>query len=178
MQGRELVAFDVPTDWTVRPPTTLVGFETSGGPLQVVVMHDVALLRAGCGTSGSRAGAGFVSADGGSPATLARDVATRWATVAGVRKDGTRSPVSRAAQSTVRLAGGSVSARVATVTLTVEEPGDCPAPSMTFTAVSFTAVSFTVGGVPVAFMLHADQEVGDALPTTVAARVISSLRPV
>ena len=176
VEGREFVAFDVPPDWKIEAPSVLTGFETSGGPHQTVIMHNPATYgRGACSGASStyRAKAGFVSPKGQPAGTAARNISAQWATVAGVKADGSRSPVGPTRLSTVRIAGGSITANVATTVLTVTEPGDCPAPTM-----SFTAVSFDVKGQVVVFMLYGDQGVADALPQNVATTIISSLRPI
>lgn len=176
VEGREFVAFDVPPDWNVESPTALTGFEASGGRPQIVIVHNTATYRKGAcdgAPSTYRAKAGFVSVKGQTAGTAATAISAQWAKVAGVHEDGSDSPVGPTQVSTVQIAAGTIAATVATTVLTVTEPGDCPAPAM-----SFTAVSFSVKGQVVVFILYADQGVADALPDDVAAQVISSLRPI
>lgn len=176
VESREFVAFDVPPDWKIESPSLLSGFETSGGPHQTVIMHNSATYKRGAcdGQSSTyRAKAGFVSPKGQTAGTAAKEISARWATVAGVQTDGSSSPVGPTQVSTAKIAGGSITAAVATTVLTVVEQGDCPAPRM-----SFTAVSFSVKGQVVVFMLYADRGVSDALPEDIATQVISSLRPI
>ncbi len=175
--SRERVAYDVPPEWKVESPTLLTGFETSGGAHEVVTMHNAATFKPGActGTPTSyRARAGLVSPKGQRAESAAAEISRQWATVAGVHTDGSASPISETSVSPVKIAGGTLDATMATTTLTVTEPDSaCPAPTMTFTAVSFVR-----DGALVVFMLYADQGVPDALPLDVATKVVGSLRPV
>ncbi len=176
VEGREFVAYDVPPDWKIGAPSLLTGFETSGGPHQTVIMHNPATYKQGaCGGKAStyRAQTGFVSPKGEPAGAAAKSISRRWATVAGVKADGSPSPLGATQVSTVKIAGGTITADVATTVLTVTEPGNCAAPTM-----SFTAVSFDVKGQVVVFMLNGDHGVADALPQAIANTVISSLRPI
>ncbi len=175
--SRELVAYDVPPEWKVESPGLLTGFETSGGAHEVVSMHNAATFKPSACTGAPtsyRARAGLVSPKGQRAESAAAEISRQWATVAGVHKDGSASPIGEMTVSPVKIAGGTLDATMATTTLTVTEPDSaCPAPTMTFTAVSFVR-----DGALVVFMLYADQGVPDALPQDAATKVVGSLRPV
>ncbi len=175
--GRELVAYDVPSGWKALSPGTLTGFETSGGPKQLVIMHNAAAYQDDAcpkASSSSRGQAGFVSWKGQSPSTVAREVSRQWATVAGTQDDdGSVMPLSSTSESRTTVAGGTIPATVATTTLTLEDQPSCAAPR-----IDFTAVSFQVKGQPVIFMLYLDRGVADEVTTADRDAIIASLRPV
>ncbi|WP_156893618.1 hypothetical protein [Actinokineospora enzanensis] len=172
---REHAGYDVPKDWEIATPDTIVGFEDNDGK-PTAVMHDVATYKPeACPNSrGSYRGhTGFVSAGTVDPQRAAVNGVRLFAEAAALNKDGSKAPVSTADPTPVKVADGKVDAVLATATLTVNEPGDCPSPT-----VSFTAVAFTNGSQTTLFMMYLDQGVPDALPNDVAARVVSSLRPI
>lgn len=173
VESRELVAYDVPSDWTVEDGSLLVGFQASDG---LVIMHNSATYKddvcPGTGSS-SRGRAGLVSAKQPQARQAAPAVSEQWAKVAASDDGGTGASVGTTTVSTVKVAGGSIEATAASTVLTIPHPEACQAPSMTF-----TAVSFEVRGRVVVFMLYLDQGVADALAQDVAAGVIGSLRPI
>jgi len=173
VESRELVAYDVPPDWTVEEGSLLVGFQASDG---LVIMHNSATYEddvcPGSGSS-SRGRAGLVSAKEPQARAAAPAVSAQWAKVAASDDGGAGASVGATTLSTVKVAGGSIEATAASTVLTIPRPAPCQAPSMTF-----TAVSFEVKGRVVVFMLYLVQGVADALAQDIAAQIIGSLRPI
>lgn len=173
VDSRELVAYDVPPDWSVEQGSLLVGFQAEAG---LVIMHNSACYqdRACPGdASSSRGRAGLVSTKESSPRQAAAAASEQWAKVAASDDGGPGASVGDTSVTTIKVAAGSVEATAATTVLTIPQPQPCQAPSMTF-----TAVSFEVKGRVVVFMLYLDQGVADALPADVATRILGSLRPI
>lgn len=174
LSPKEGVAYDVPPDWKVQTPGTIVGFEDNDGK-PAAVMHGVSTYKDGAcpGARGSYRGhVGFATAD-----ELALDVAARggvklFAESAALNPDGSKAPVVVNEIAPRKVGQGKVDAVTATAVLTVTQPGECPSPS-----VLFTSVAFKVGTRTALFVMYMDQGVPDALPAEVAEKVIASLRP-
>lgn len=176
VEGRGFVAFDVPPGWSIESPSAIAKLGNAGGPHEMVLMHYPATYNRGaCDATSTtyRPKAGFVSRRGQTAGRPAEAILASRARVAGAHAGGSASPVDSRQVSAVRVAGASITADVATTVLTVTEPGDCPTPRM-----SITAVSFAVEGQIMVSMLYGDQGVPDALPQDVATQVITSLRPI
>jgi len=176
--GRERVAFDVPSSWTVEDVDALVGFEThsmTDAP-QLAIMHDVASYQNGACPhleASSRGRAGFVAAGALAGPDAAAEISEKWAYVVSVDSGGERPRLGATSTTPVLVGGGTIAAVEATTILTITHPRPCQAPAM-----AFTAVSFQVAGQLVVFMLYTDEGVADSLRPDVARRILASLRPV
>ncbi|OLR94099.1 hypothetical protein BJP25_09760 [Actinokineospora bangkokensis] len=171
---KENVAYDVPKDWVVETPGTIVGFEDNNGK-PVAVMHGVTTYKEDACTSvkGSYRGhAGFVTAGTTEPERAATNGVKLFADAAALNPDGTTAPVQAEAAKPTKVNAGKVDAFIATAVLTVNQPGECPSPS-----VLFTAVAFKNGANTALFMMYQDQGVSDALPTESAEKIVQSIRP-
>ncbi|GLZ40066.1 hypothetical protein [Actinokineospora sp. NBRC 105648] len=171
---KEQVAYDVPKDWEIETPGTIVGFEDNAGKPSAV-MHGVTTYKPeACPNSrGSYRGhAGFVTAGGATPEQAAANGVKIFADAAALNKDGSKAPVALSPAAPTKVAGGKLAAVIATATMTVTEPGDCGSPTILFTAVAFKNGSSTA-----LFMMYMDQGVSDALPAEISDKVIASVRP-
>ncbi len=171
---KEGVAYDVPKDWEVETPGTIVGFEDNAGK-PTAVMHGVTTYKPdACPASrGSYRGhGGFVTAGTTDPTRAAQNGVKLFADAAALNKDGTSAPVAVTPPVATKVGEGKIEAVTATATLTVTEPGACPSPT-----VLFTSVAFKNGANTVLFMMYMDQGTPDALPKETADKLITSLRP-
>jgi hypothetical protein len=174
LSSRDKAAYDVPPDWKVESPGTIVGFEDNEGN-PVALMHGVATYKPdACPDSpGSYRGhVGFVTADDLDPKKAAPGAAKLFADAAALQEDGTKLPVKVSAPTRVKVAQDSVAAVRASATITNAQPDGCDAPS-----VVFTAIAFKTGDQTALFMMYLDQGTADALPADVAEQLISSVRP-
>ncbi|MDQ3577951.1 MAG: hypothetical protein M3443_10210 [Actinomycetota bacterium] len=171
---KENVAYDVPTEWQIDSPGVIVGFEDNTGK-PTAVMHGVSTYRPeACPTvDGSYRGRiGLVTADKLDPTDAAGRGAKLFADAAALNADGTKAPVTFTEPVPTKVNQGKIEAMMATATLTVTKPGECPSPT-----VQFTSVAFKAGAKTALFMMYMDQGVPDALPKEIADQIISSLRP-
>ena len=171
--ANERVAYDVPADWAIETPGTLVGFEDNTGPR--ATMHAVATYKpdACAGVPGSyRAHAGLMKLTERDPQSLAGVAARFWAEAAAELPQGDPS-VPQPASTQTKIANG-VSAWIATSTIKAAPSGECDAPAMKITTVAFGVPN----GQSALFVLYADQAVPDALPDDVTTKIITSLRVV
>ncbi|MGQ0841816.1 hypothetical protein [Actinokineospora sp.] len=171
---KEKVAYDVPPGWKPEKPGVLVGFEDNEGK-PTATMHGVSTYKpdACTGVRGSYRGrVGLVTAGKVETTLAAKNGVKLFAEAAALNTDGSKSPVTATEPVSTKVAQGKIDAVLATATLTVDQPGDCPSPT-----VLFTAVAFKNGADTALFMMYADQGVPDALAPDVAQQVIASLRP-
>jgi len=171
---KEKVAYDVPKDWEVETPSTIVGFEDNDGK-PTAVMHGVTTYKPDACTSvkGSYRGrAGFVTAGTTEPARAASNGVKLFADSAALNPDGSKAQVAVTEATPTKVNAGRIEAFTATATLTVTQPGECPSPT-----VVFTAVAFKNGENTALFMMYQDQGVSDALPAETAAKMVESIRP-
>lgn len=166
----ERVAYDVPPDWKVEEPGTLVGFEDTTGPRTAIHAVSTYQPEACVNASGSyRAHAGFTKLTGRDPRSAAGAVARLWAEAAAQKPQGDPSVPEPPAVATHISTGAPAWTASATVT---PRPGYCEPPTL-----KITTVTFGVAGGTAVFVIYADQGVPDALPDTITDRIITTLRP-
>lgn len=170
------VAYDVPPDWRVETPATLVGYDDpQGKPL--VVMSGVATYKEGfCGGHrySYRAHIGFSRTDLTDPTQAARNAVRDWADAGYADEpNGGSAQVIVDAPTTVQINGGATTATQVVGRVTVPAPKECDAPSVLLSAV---AVPLPGGGLTVC-VTEADQNVPGALPTAELQKIISTIRP-
>ncbi|MGH3520237.1 MAG: hypothetical protein ACRDQ7_23215 [Haloechinothrix sp.] len=171
---KENVAYDVPKDWTVENPGTLVGFEDESGPR--AIMHGVSTYQDGACESvdGSyRSRVGFMTAGDADPRRSVPIAAAHWAEAAAeLPEDSGKVEPTEAAP--VKVAAGKISAWTSSAAVDMPGGGDCPAPKMRITAVAFTPEQ---GGDTAMFIMYSDVGVPDELPEDIAEKMVASLRP-
>ncbi|MFE3261446.1 hypothetical protein ACFXPS_33385 [Nocardia sp. NPDC059091] len=117
--------YDVPQDWTVPTPTTIVGFEGGGG--RVVMSGAAELSPKACDGHHSKAIAGVTGPKLGDVSAAAKDVAGSWATVAGANDDRPNSTYTLSTVETLTVQGKP--AAHVTATLANPGPNDCSHPA-------------------------------------------------
>ncbi len=171
---KENVAYDVPADWKVETPGTLVGYEDNDGK-PVAIMHGVSTYEPDAcpDVSGSNRGnVGFETAGTVAPADAAPAGAKVFADGAALDDDGSSAPVTTTAPVDVKVDHGTIAATMATATVTPPASARCAAPTMLITAVAFRTTKGTA-----LFIMSLDQGTSDALAPTLAQQIIASLRP-
>ncbi|WP_424185525.1 hypothetical protein ACOBQX_27080 [Actinokineospora sp. G85] len=171
---KEGVAYDVPKDWKVATPDTIVGFADNEGK-PTAVMHGVTTYKPDACTAvkgSNRGNAGFVTAGQTEIERAAVNGVKLFAEAASLNPDNTKAPVQLSEPSPTKVAAGKVDAVTATAVMTVDQPGECPSPT-----VKFTSVAFKNGENTMLFMLYHDQGTPDALPDDVVTKIIQSIRP-
>ncbi|SER95767.1 hypothetical protein [Actinokineospora terrae] len=174
LSPREKAGYDVPKDWKVETPGTVVGFSDNDDNPSAIMHGTTTYKPEACPNSrGSYRGhTGFVTAGAADPERAAVNGARLFADAAALNPDDTRAPVSTTPPVPVKVANGTIDAVMATATVTATHPGECPSPT-----VLFTAVAFKNGTSTVLFMMYLDQGVPDALPADIAAQIITTIRP-
>ncbi|WP_436501174.1 hypothetical protein [Actinokineospora sp. HUAS TT18] len=171
---KDKVAYDVPADWKIETPGTVVGFEDNDGKV-VAIMHGVTTYRPdACPTvKGSYRGhVGMVAAGDAEITRAAKNGAKLFADGAAINKDNTKEPVTVTEPVPTKVGQGKIEAMKATATMTVTKPGECSSPS-----VLFTSVAFQVKGKTFVLISYQDQGVADTLPPETLDKVIASVRP-
>jgi hypothetical protein len=174
-------SFDVPPDWTVEEPGSMIGFETPDG--QLLAMHGVSRFETNfCPTLdvSARAQAGFTTIDTDEvtgDAEAARRTAIQWAEAAYSSPDGTTRPsISLSAVAPVRVLAGTVEAEQVIATIRPAGRNGCSPPSVSIIA---TALPISADPTVTAFHVHlilADQQVPDAIEPSVSAQIVASIR--
>lgn len=174
-------SFDVPPDWTVEEPGSMLGFETSDGHL--LAMHGVSRFETNfCPTLdvSARAQAGFTTIDSDDVANgtaAARRTATQWAEAAYSSPDGTTRPsISLSAVKPVRVLAGTVEAEQVTATVHPAAVNGCSPPAVSIVA---TALPLSADPSVTAYHVHlilADEQVPDAVTPAVTAQIVASIR--
>lgn len=173
---RDHVAYDVPLDWRVLTPGTIAGYENPDGKPEVV-MHTVSDYRHSfCDheRGSTRAEVGFITPHGIEPEAQAQEEVRRWAAAAAEGQDGKQPPVTISSPRQVPVDGGKITATMFTGTAKPVDTNPCSAPLVKVTIVVLTKPD----GTSALFTAVTDEQVPDALPDDVLARIISSLRPV
>lgn len=173
---RDHVAYDVPPDWRVLTPGTIAGYENPDGRPEVV-MHTVSDYRHGfCGheRGSTRAEVGFITPQGSKLEAQAQEAVRTWAAAAAEGEDGKQPSVTISGPRQVPVDGGEITATVFTGTAKPMDTNPCSAPLVKVTI----AVLAKPDGTSALFTAVTDEQVPDALPDDVLARIISSVRPV
>ncbi|MCP2304222.1 hypothetical protein [Actinokineospora globicatena] len=175
LSPKEKAAYDVPQDWKVETPGTVVGFDDHKGTLVAVMHGATTYVPEACPDSRSsyRGHAGFVTAGATDPERAAVNGVRLFADAAALNKDDTRAPVSSTAPKPVKVANGTIDAITATATVTPTHPSECPSPT-----ILFTSVAFKHGTTTILFLMYQDQGVPDTLPQPIADQIITTIRPV
>jgi hypothetical protein len=172
---KEKVAYDVPADWKIETPGTIVGFEDNTGK-PTVVLHGVSTYRDNACTDspGSYRGhVGVIAIEDLEVTKGAKNGVKLFGDAAALNKDNSMAPVTYTEPVATKVGQGKIDAMTATGTLTVTDPGKCPSPT-----VQFTSVAFKIDAKMTAvFISYMDQGVPDALPAETLQKIIASLRP-
>lgn len=167
------IAYDVPPDWKVETPDTIIGFsDNQGNPL--VGMNDAALYKSGyCpGQSGSsRGGTGVNSTTTTDPGQAATETAQKWSTAAYTTASNVPPTVTAGTPAPITVAGDS--GMVVTDTMTVSSSTSCDPPTALITVV---ALPLQNNGGCALFILYADQGTPDSASSQEIQQIISSLR--
>ncbi|HVK25322.1 MAG TPA: hypothetical protein VM677_28530 [Actinokineospora sp.] len=171
---KDKIVYDVPADWKIETPGTVVGFEDNDGKV-IAIMHGVTTYRPDAcpAVKGSYRGhVGVVNAGDADITRAAKNGAKLFADGAAINKDNTKAPVTVTEPVPTKVGQGKIEAMMATATMTVNQPGECSSPT-----VLFTSVAFQVEGKTVVLISYQDQGVSDALPGAVLEKIIASARP-
>ncbi|GAB2558004.1 hypothetical protein GCM10027167_76330 [Nocardia heshunensis] len=162
--------YDVPTDWTIPTPTTIIGFESGN---QRVVMSGAAELQPkSCDGHHSKAMAGVTGSKLADAAAAAKDVATNWATVGGLSDDRPNSTFTLSSVETLTVQGKP--AAHVTATMSTPGPNDCSHPATTI--VHAVAVPGNAGQF-VVMVIFADKDVDGAPTSDTLSKMYNTLRP-
>lgn len=163
-------AYDVPADWNVRTPTTIVGFEDGGNR---VVMSGASNFREkACGDYSPRAIAGVTGSRLGIPADAARAVADNWAKVAASDEGKVAGQISLSGAEELTIQGRP--AAHVTATIANAAPYDC---KNTASAVLHAVAIAANNGQSVVMVIYADQDVSDAATADTMRQMFMTLRP-
>ncbi|AYF75511.1 hypothetical protein D7D52_18495 [Nocardia yunnanensis] len=162
--------YDVPSDWTVPTPTTIIGFES--GSDRVVMSGAAELSPKSCDGQHSKAMTGVTGSKLGDIAAAAKDVATNWAIVAGKNDDRPNSTYTLGDVETLTVQGKP--AAHVTATLANPGPNDCSHPATT--VVHALAVAGN-SGQSVVMVVYADQGVDGVAADATLRQMYTSLRP-
>ncbi|WP_157514408.1 hypothetical protein [Nocardia concava] len=162
--------YDVPQDWTVPTPTTIIGFES--GSNRVVMSGAAELQPKSCEGHHSRAIAGVTGSKLGDTAAAATDVAKNWATVKAMNDDRPNDTYTVSGAETLTVQGKPA----AHVTATLTNPGsvDCSHPA---SGVVHTLAIAGNKGQSVVMVIYADQAVDGAATDDILRQVLTTLRP-
>lgn len=169
------VAYDVPPDWKVETPGTIVGHEDpTGKPL--VVMSGVSTYKDGFCTDhpySYRAHLGFSRTDLSDPAQAARNAVQSWAD-AGYSDQitGGSALVTMSAPTKVPVDGGRSTGTQVTGLVAVPYPRECDAPNVMLNAVA----AHTPAGLVVC-LTEADQDAPAALSPADLSKIVGTIRP-
>ncbi|WP_433562069.1 hypothetical protein ACQP1O_31770 [Nocardia sp. CA-151230] len=162
--------YDVPQDWTVPTPTTIVGFEGGGG--RVVMSGAAELSPKACDGHHSKAIAGVTGSKLGDVSAAAKDVAGSWATVAGTNDDRPNSTHTLSNVETLTVQGKP--AAHVTATLANPGPNDCSHPA---TSIVHAVAVPGNNGQSVVMVLYADQGTDGTATDDTIRTMFNSLRP-
>ncbi|MCU1648315.1 MAG: hypothetical protein JWN03_8590 [Nocardia sp.] len=163
-------AYDVPADWKVPSPTTIVGFEGNG--LRAVMSGASNFNEKACGDYSPRAIAGITGSKIADLAGAARDVADTWSKAATADSGNSNSTITLSAAETLTIQGRA--AAHVTATITNQGPVDCKnTPSAVLHAVALTDKI----GQAVVMVIYADQGVADAATADTMRKMYTTVRP-
>ncbi|MGV9668218.1 hypothetical protein ACWDUL_37225 [Nocardia niigatensis] len=162
--------YDVPKEWTVPTPTTIVGFEGGGG--RVVMSGAAELSPKSCDGKHSKAIAGVTGSTLGDLSAAAKDVAGNWATVAGANDDRPNSTYTLGNVETLTVQGKP--AAHVTATLANPGPNDCSHPAAS--VVHAIAVPGNKGQ-SVVMVFYADQGTDGIATDDTIRTMYTTLRP-
>lgn len=162
--------YDVPADWTVPTPSTIIGFES--GSNRVVMSGAAELQPKSCEGHHSRAIAGVTGSKLGDTSAAATDVAKSWATVVAMNDDRPNYTYTVSGVETLTVQGKPA----AHVTATLSNPGaaDCSHPA---SGVVHTLAVPGNKGQSVVMVIYADQAVDGAADDGTLRQLLTTLRP-
>lgn len=168
------LAYDVPPDWKVATPDTVIGFTDQQGK-QLVGMTDSASYKEGycTGHSGSsRGGVGIASTTQNDPGQAASDAAQKWATVGYVSEVNVPPTITPGAPQPVTVAG--VAGMLVRDTLTVAVHSSCDPPKAEVDVLALPLPGGSTGCD--ALILYVDQGTPDSAPAQELQQIVGSLR--
>ena len=167
------IAYDVPPDWKVETPDTIIGFaDQQGNPL--VGMNDAASYKDGyCpGSSGSsRGGAGVNSSTTTDPGQAASDTAQKWADAGYTSTNNVPPTITAGTPQPVTVAGDS--GMLVRDTLAVHSTNSCDPPNAEADVV---ALPLQGNSGCALFILYADQGTPDSASEQELQQIVGSLR--
>jgi hypothetical protein len=169
------VTYDVPPGtWSVKSPSTIVGFEDSHGTPEVAGSGAAMYKEGYCrGHSGSwRAEAAVSGYSTKDVAADARDAARKWATFGYTPDSGGSAPSVTVGGTKAIDTGGGTQAQEATATVTVHDNDSCSPPRAIVHAVAIPLKNGTVS----VLVVIADQGVADAAPDSELEKIAGSVR--
>ncbi|HEY2695258.1 MAG TPA: hypothetical protein VGJ45_07310 [Pseudonocardiaceae bacterium] len=168
------LAYDVPPDWKVATPDTVIGFTDQQGK-QVVGMSDSASYKVGyCqGHSGSsRGGVGVNSTNTTDPGQAASDSAQKWANAGYISEVDVPPTITAGTPQPVTVAG--VAGMLVRDTLTVAQHSPCDPPTAEVDVLALPLSAPNTGCDQL--ILYADQGTPDSAPAQELQQIIGSLR--
>ncbi|WP_067830296.1 hypothetical protein [Nocardia inohanensis] len=162
--------YDVPADWTVPTPTTIVGFED--GADRVVMSGASTYKEKACGDYGPRAIAGVTGSRLGVPADAARAIADSWSKLAASDEGKPAGQISLSGAEELTIQGRP--AAHVTATIANAAPFTC---KNTATAVVHAVAIAANNGQSVVMVIYADQDVSDAATADTMRQMFTTLRP-
>lgn len=162
--------YDVPPDWTVPTPTTIVGFES--GSKQVVMSGAATYQEKACGKYHPHAISGVTGSTLADVSAAAKATADNWSKVAAADDDRPDAQISLSPVETLTVQGKP--AAHVTATLTNPAPYDCEHPT---TSVLHVLAVPGNNGQSVVMVIQADQGTFKALTDTTIRGMLTTLRP-
>lgn len=163
-------AYDVPADWRVPTPTTIIGFED--GDNKVVMSGAATYADKACGDYSPRSQAGVTGSRLGDLPLAAREVAEKWAK-ASISEGGVLTgEITSSAPESLTLQGRPASH--VTTTINLNAPYDC---KRTATAVVHAVALSANNGQSVVMVIYADQGVADAPTAETMRQIYTTIRP-
>lgn len=168
------VAYDVPPDWKVDTPDTIIGFEDQqGNPL--VGMNYAAGYKDGycAGSSGSsRGGVGVNSTTTADPGQAAGETAQKWANAGYTSEINVPPTITAGTPQPVTVSGTAGMLVRDTLTMAQHNPCDPPTAEVDVVAVPLAPPKTGCG----LLILYADQGTPDSAPEQVLQQIVGSLR--
>ncbi|RJL32204.1 hypothetical protein D5H75_17560 [Bailinhaonella thermotolerans] len=166
------MAYDVPSRWQVRTPTTIIGFEDADGKPLVGMSGAAKLYKGKCGGEDrSLGGAGVQEADSNDSAAVARFFAGLWADAAYRTEDDERPQVTLGPPKPIKLDGRK--GRVVTATAVRARSEKCEPPRG---QVYVAAIPKAEGDGNVVLIIYAHRGVADSIPEYEINKIISTFR--
>jgi hypothetical protein len=168
------IAYDVPPDWKVDTPDTVVGFSDNQGNPQVEMNYAATYKEGFCtGHSGSfRAQTGVNSTQTADPGQAATETAQTWANAGYPGNNNTPPTITAGAPQPITVAGDA--GMVVRDTLTVHSTDPCDPPNAEIDVVALPLAAPNTGCGQL--IVYADQGTPDAAPAQELQQIISSLR--
>lgn len=168
------VAYDVPPDWKVATPDTIVGFSDQQGNPLVGMNYSASYKEGYCqGNSGSsRGGVGVNSTTVADPGQAASETAKNWATAGYTSEINVPPTITQGTPQPVTVAGAAGMLVRDTLTMAQHNACDPPAAEVDVVALPLAAPKTGCG----LLILYADQGTPDSAPAQELQQIIGSLR--